>query len=45
MAGKVKLIYYLVARITSPTISVAVDNINETIVHFDMSVGIPIYYS
>ena len=44
MAGKSELIYYLVTRITSPTISVAVDNINESMVHFDMSVGIPIYY-
>ena len=40
-----KLLYYLVTRIPSPTISVAVDNINESMVHFDMSVGIPIYYS
>ena len=45
MAGEVKLMYYFVTTITSPTINVAVDNINESIVHFDMSVGIPTYYS
>jgi hypothetical protein len=45
VAGEVKLLYYLVTKITSPTISVAVDNINESMVHFDMSVGIPINYS
>lgn len=35
-----KYAYYFVTSITSPTISVAVDNINESMVHLDMSVGI-----